>query len=68
MGALVGIVLVLLFMVVYYEVGGVVADVAVLLNLLFLLRAHGAVRGDADAARHRRRSRSPSAWRSTPTC
>ena len=35
-GALVGVVLVLLFMGVYYEVAGVVADIAVVMNLLFL--------------------------------
>ena len=36
-GALVGIGLVLLFMAIYYEVAGLVADVMVLLNLLFIL-------------------------------
>jgi preprotein translocase subunit SecD len=36
MGALVGIVLVVLFMLLYYQVGGLIADVAVLLNLVFL--------------------------------
>ncbi|MEM1415136.1 MAG: protein translocase subunit SecD [Myxococcota bacterium] len=36
-GALVGVLLVLIFMALYYEVAGLVADVMVLLNLLFLL-------------------------------
>ena len=36
MGALIGIALVIFFMLIYYEVGGIIADVAVLLNLLFL--------------------------------
>lgn len=36
MGAIVGICLVIVFMVMYYQVGGVVADVAVLMNLVFL--------------------------------
>jgi preprotein translocase subunit SecD len=35
-GAIVGIALVLIFMAVYYEVAGLVADVMVLLNVLFL--------------------------------
>jgi preprotein translocase subunit SecD len=38
-GALVGIVLVLVFMVFYYQVGGIVADIMVILNVLFLLAA-----------------------------
>ncbi len=38
-GALVSILIVLAFMAVYYEVGGVIADVMVLLHLLFLLSA-----------------------------
>ncbi len=37
MGAVVGVGLVLLFMFVYYQTAGVVADVMVVLNLLFLL-------------------------------
>jgi preprotein translocase subunit SecD len=37
LGAVVGVVLVLLFMAVYYEVGGLIADAMVLFNLLFLL-------------------------------
>ncbi|MEM6956156.1 MAG: protein translocase subunit SecD [Myxococcota bacterium] len=36
-GAVVGVLLVLVFMAVYYQVAGVIADVMVLLNLLFLL-------------------------------
>jgi preprotein translocase subunit SecD len=36
LGALVGIALVVCFMLLYYEVAGVVADLSVLLNLLFL--------------------------------
>jgi preprotein translocase subunit SecD len=36
MGALVGIVLVVFFMLIYYQVGGLIADVAVLMNLLML--------------------------------
>ncbi|MFW6050515.1 MAG: protein translocase subunit SecD [Myxococcota bacterium] len=36
-GALMGVALVLLFMLVYYQVAGIVADVMVTLNLLFLL-------------------------------
>jgi protein-export membrane protein SecD len=36
-GALVGIILVLVFMAFYYQVGGLVADVMVTLNVLFLL-------------------------------
>jgi preprotein translocase subunit SecD len=36
-GALISIVLVLVFMIVYYEVGGVIADVMVLLHIMFLL-------------------------------
>ncbi|MBX7197395.1 MAG: protein translocase subunit SecD [Sandaracinaceae bacterium] len=36
-GALVGIAIVLVFMALYYEVAGIVADVMVLLNVLFLL-------------------------------
>ncbi len=35
-GALVGIALVVVFMILYYQVGGVVADISVLLNLVFL--------------------------------
>ncbi len=38
-GALVSIIIVLLFMAFYYEVGGVIADVMVMLHLLFLLAA-----------------------------
>jgi len=38
-GALVGIVLVLAFMAIYYQVAGVVADFAMLVNLLFMLAA-----------------------------
>jgi len=37
MGALIGISLVLLFMGVYYQVAGVVADVMVVLNLIFMM-------------------------------
>ena len=37
MGAVVGVLLVLVFMAVYYEVAGLVADLMVLLNLLLLL-------------------------------
>lgn len=37
LGAVLGVLLVLIFMAVYYQVGGLVADVMVLLNLLFLL-------------------------------
>lgn len=37
MGAMIGVLLVLLFMAVYYEVAGLVADVMVVLNLLFIL-------------------------------
>ena len=37
MGALLGIALVVVFMMVYYQVAGIVADIAVLLNILFLL-------------------------------
>lgn len=44
-GALIGVLLVLLFMGLYYEVGGVVADVMVLLNLLFLLAILAAFEG-----------------------
>lgn len=36
-GAVVGVSLVLLFMLIYYQVAGLVADIMVLLNLLFLL-------------------------------
>ncbi len=36
MGALVGVSLVILFMLFYYQVGGLIADVSVLLNLVFL--------------------------------
>ena len=36
-GAFIGVLLVLIFMAVYYEVAGLVADVMVVLNLLFLL-------------------------------
>ena len=38
-GGMVGVLLVLIFMLVYYQVGGVVADLMVVLNLLFLLAA-----------------------------
>jgi preprotein translocase subunit SecD len=38
-GALIGVVLVLIFMAFYYQVAGLVADVMVVLNLLFLLAA-----------------------------
>lgn len=37
MGALIGVGLVLLFMMLYYEVAGVIASIAVVLNLLFML-------------------------------
>ncbi len=37
MGAVIGVLLVLLFMAIYYEVAGLVADVMVVLNLLFIL-------------------------------
>ena len=37
LGAGIGVLLVLLFMGFYYQMGGIVADVAVLFNLLFLL-------------------------------
>jgi len=37
MGAVLGVALVVVFMMLYYQVAGVVADIAVLLNLLFLL-------------------------------
>jgi preprotein translocase subunit SecD len=37
LGGAIGVLLVLLFMAAYYQVGGLVADVAVLLNLLFLV-------------------------------
>jgi preprotein translocase subunit SecD len=36
LGALVGIALVVFFMLMYYEVGGLIADIAVTMNLLFL--------------------------------
>jgi preprotein translocase subunit SecD len=36
MGALIGICLVVFFMFLYYQVGGLIADVAVIMNLLFL--------------------------------
>ncbi|MDH5491556.1 MAG: protein translocase subunit SecD [Myxococcales bacterium] len=36
-GALVGVILVLIFMAIYYQVAGLVADLMVVLNLLFLL-------------------------------
>src|SRR5262249_40332609 len=36
-GAVVSIIIVLLFMAVYYEVGGVIADVMVMLHIMFLL-------------------------------
>ncbi len=36
-GALIGIVIVLIFMALYYQVAGIVADIMVVLNLLFLL-------------------------------
>lgn len=39
-GALVSVLLVLIFMAIYYEVGGVIADAMVFLNVLFLLAAH----------------------------
>jgi preprotein translocase subunit SecD len=38
-GALIGVVLVLVFMAFYYQVAGLVADIMVVLNLLFLLSA-----------------------------
>jgi preprotein translocase subunit SecD len=38
-GALISFVVVLIFMALYYEVGGVIADVMVILHLLFLLAA-----------------------------
>jgi protein-export membrane protein SecD len=38
-GALIGITLVLIFMIFYYQVGGFVADIMVALNVLFLLAA-----------------------------
>lgn len=37
MGAMLGIVLAIIFMLIYYEVGGLVADIMVVLNLLLLL-------------------------------
>ena len=37
MGAVLGVALVVVFMIIYYQVAGIVADFAVLLNLLFLL-------------------------------
>ncbi|MDH5674912.1 MAG: protein translocase subunit SecD [Myxococcales bacterium] len=39
MGAMVGVVLVLFFMLFYYQVAGIVADLMVVMNLLFLLSA-----------------------------
>jgi len=42
-GALVGILLVLVFMLFYYQVAGVVADVMVIFNVLFLFAILGAV-------------------------
>ncbi len=38
-GALIGVLLVLVFMLFYYEVAGIIADLMVVLNLLFLLSA-----------------------------
>ncbi|MEY4512056.1 MAG: hypothetical protein RLZZ450_4178 [Pseudomonadota bacterium] len=37
LGAVLGVALVVVFMIFYYQVAGIVADIAVLLNLLFLL-------------------------------
>jgi preprotein translocase subunit SecD len=45
LGALIGVILVLIFMAFYYEVAGVVADGMVLLNLLFLLAIMAAFGG-----------------------
>ena len=47
---------------------GLIADIAVLFNLLLQLAILAIVRRHDDAARHRRRSRSRSAWPSTRTC
>ena len=44
-GALIGILLVLVFMAVYYEVAGLVADAMVLLNVLFLFAVLSALEG-----------------------
>ena len=48
---LVGLLAVALFMIFYYRTAGVVADLALILNIIFIL---GILAGDADAARHRR--------------
>ena len=66
--ALVGIILVLIFMALYYQVAGLVADAMVLLNLQLLLGDHVGHRRDTHACPVWPRLRSPSAWRSTPTC
>ena len=52
--AIVGILVVMAFMLIYYRGSGINADLALILNLVILLGFMGAVRGHADPAGHRR--------------
>ncbi len=57
--AIVGMLVVMAFMLVYYKGSGINADLALILNLIILLGFMGGV-GNADAAGHRRRD--PDDW------
>ncbi len=52
--AIVGVLVVMAFMLVYYRGSGINADLALFLNLVILLGFMGCIRGHVDAARHRR--------------
>ena len=63
-----GVILVSAFMLVYYLVAGLVANVALITNIIILLGRHVLHRHDASPCRASRAWCSPSAWRWTPTC
>ena len=56
------------FMVLVYGFFGMIASVALVMNMVLIDGAAEHARGDADHARHRRPGARRSAWRSTPTC
>ena len=52
---IIGSLVVILFMLIYYRVSGLIADIAMVLNIIYQLAILAALGRDLDAARHRRR-------------
>ena len=65
---LVGLLLVALFMIFYYRTAGIVADLALIINIIFYTGYSGRLQGYAHTTGYRRYRAHDRLWRWMPTC